>query len=164
MTDLRQLVARLLTAISVLVFVVLLIDVLWGVLTRYAFGHQAPWSEELARLLLVWLSMLGTALAYGQHSHLGVDILLQNITPEARRLAEIAIHAIVLTFVAAVMVYGGTQLFLERLDAGQVMATLPVRKAWMYLAIPTSGAAMTVFAFDSLVSALRGTTVAAPEV
>jgi TRAP-type C4-dicarboxylate transport system permease small subunit len=155
MTSLRLLSLRSLAALSVSVFAVLVIDVLWGVATRYVLGHQAPWTEELARLLLVWLSMLGTALAYAHGSHLGVDVVLEALAPPARTVATFTVHTLVLAFAFGVMVYGGTSLFLERLDAGQVMSTLPMRKAWMYLASPISGALMTVFAVDAIAALIR---------
>ncbi|HMS67214.1 MAG TPA: TRAP transporter small permease subunit, partial [Saprospiraceae bacterium] len=31
------------------------LDVLYGVVTRYVFGAQASWTEELARFLLIWI-------------------------------------------------------------------------------------------------------------
>lgn len=157
MAGLKALTARLLGTLSVVVFVTLVVDVLWGVFTRYALGQQAAWSEELARLLLVWLSMLGTALAYAHRSHLGVDVLLLSLAAPARQLATLSIGLFVLVFAGGVMVYGGTTLFLERLDAGQVMSTLPIRKAWMYLSIPTSGLFMALLAFDDLLATLRST-------
>jgi TRAP-type C4-dicarboxylate transport system permease small subunit len=155
MTHLRTLASQLLATLSVVVFAVLVVDVLWGVFTRYALGHQAPWTEEFARLLLVWLSMLGTALAYAHRSHLGVDVLLVSLAQPARHLAALAIYLLVLAFAAGVMVYGGSTLFLERLDAGQVMSTLPMRKAWMYLAIPVAGLLTSVFALDDILAEAR---------
>jgi TRAP-type C4-dicarboxylate transport system permease small subunit len=155
MTAIRLLTLRLLGILSTVVFVILVIDVLWGVFTRYALGHQAPWSEEIARLLLVWLSMLGTALAYATKGHLGVDTLHQIVTPEARRYAEITTHLLVLIFAAGPMFWGGLTLFLERMDAGQVMATMPLRKAWVYLSIPVSGFVISIFAVLALVETVR---------
>jgi TRAP-type C4-dicarboxylate transport system permease small subunit len=99
--------------------------------------------------------MLGTALAYAHGSHLGVDVVLEALAPPARTVATFTVHTLVLAFAFGVMVYGGTSLFLERLDAGQVMSTLPMRKAWMYLAIPISGALMTVFAVDAIAALIR---------
>ena len=40
----------------------LVVDVVWGVLTRYVGGEQASWTEELARFLLIWVSLLGGSL------------------------------------------------------------------------------------------------------
>jgi TRAP-type C4-dicarboxylate transport system permease small subunit len=149
---LTGLTTRVVAGGSAAVFLALVVDVLWGVLTRYALGAQAPWTEELARLLLVWLSMLGTALAYANAAHLGVDTLLQALSPDARRLTHASIHGIVGIFAAVVMLYGGTTLFLERLAANQVMTALPIAKAWVYLAIPISGALVTLVALDGVVA------------
>jgi TRAP-type C4-dicarboxylate transport system permease small subunit len=160
----RSLASQLLAAFSVVTFVVLVLDVLWGVFTRYAIGQQAPWSEEVARLLLVWLSMLGTALAYVHRSHLGVDVLLVSLAPPARHVALVVIYLLVITFALGVMGYGGAALFLERLDSGQVMSTLPMRKAWMYLAIPVSGVLMGIVAIGDLVQQLRSGLSDAPAV
>ncbi|MHC5158432.1 MAG: TRAP transporter small permease, partial [Planctomycetota bacterium] len=57
----RIALCRLLEAALILAVAVLVLDVLWGVFTRYALSEQAKWSEELARFLLVWISLLGGA-------------------------------------------------------------------------------------------------------
>lgn len=152
----KNFAARTLGALCVLIFLVLVLDVLWGVLTRYAFGQQAHWSEELARLLLVWLAMIGASLAYIEKSHLGVDVLTRLLDHQARRLADVITHAMVFLFAAAVMVYGGSILFLDRWESGQVMAALPIKKAWFYLSVPISGGLIALFALDLLAGTLSG--------
>jgi TRAP-type C4-dicarboxylate transport system permease small subunit len=147
---LTRLATRSLGLLSVVIFTVLVIDVLWGVATRYLLGHQATWSEELARMLLVWLSLLGAALAYAQRSHLGVDSLVIALDPLARRIAAMTSHLVVLLFALGAMVYGGGVLFLDRYQAGQMLSAMPILKAWVYLAVPVSGALMTIFALDAL--------------
>ena len=69
----RIVLCRLLEAALILAVVVLVVDVLWGVFTRKVLGDQAQWSEELARFLLIWISLLGGAVAFGEKAHLGVD-------------------------------------------------------------------------------------------
>ena len=59
----RKAMTRILQWIVIALMGVLVLDVLWGVLSRYAFGQQAKWSEELARLLLVWVSLFGASVA-----------------------------------------------------------------------------------------------------
>ena len=145
-----QLTSRALGVLSVLIFTVLVVDVLWGVATRYVLGSQATWSEELARFLLVWISLLGAALAYAERSHLGVDALVLALDPLARRVAVLTSHLLVLLFAAGVMVYGGSVLFLDRYQAGQMLSAIPILKAWVYLSVPVSGGLITVFAVDAL--------------
>ena len=127
----------------------LVINVLWGVLTRYLFGDQARWSEELARLLMVWLVFLGAVLSLARQEHLGVDLLLQKLHPEVRPAALLCVHVAVLAFAAAVLGYGGMQLTLQRWEAGQTLPALGINKSWFYLAIPISGVFMTLVGVES---------------
>jgi TRAP-type C4-dicarboxylate transport system permease small subunit len=147
--------ARALGALCIVIFLALVLVVLWGVATRYLAGHQAVWSEELARVLLVWLSMVGAALAYIENSHLGVDVLTRPMTPDARRIAHVVSHACVFLFAAGVMLWGGAELFLERWHSGQVMSAMQIRKAWFYLSVPVSGLLIALFALDAAVMSSR---------
>ena len=44
-----------------------------GVLARYAWSEPLTWSDELASMLFLWLSILGAVLAFqrGQHMRMG---------------------------------------------------------------------------------------------
>jgi TRAP-type C4-dicarboxylate transport system permease small subunit len=161
---LKQISARALGGVSVVIFTVLVADVLWGVATRYLLGSQATWSEELARLLLVWISLLGAALAYAERSHLGVDALVVAVDPFAQRIAILTSHLLVLLFAIGVMVYGGGALFVDRYQAGQMLSAIPILKAWVYLSVPVSGVLITIFAVDALATSWSGDAEAlAPE-
>ena len=159
----RSFAASALGAIAVAVFTLLVLDVLWGVASRYLLGSQARWSEELARLLMVWLAMLGAALAYLEQKHLGVDVLMRQLHPDAQRVAQVFVHGIVLVFAAAVLCYGGGQLVTQRFESGQLLPALGISKAWFYLAIPISGALICLFSIESMIDAARGRFVIRPD-
>lgn len=148
--------SRSLGYLCVLIFSLLVIDVLWGVATRYLLGHQAYWTEELARFLLVWLAMIGAALAYIDNKHLGVDIVTRSLDPSARRIANLVTHLAVFGFAAGVMVYGGAGLFVERWNSGQTMAALEIKKAWFYLSLPVSGLLISIFSLDAAIATALG--------
>jgi TRAP-type C4-dicarboxylate transport system permease small subunit len=145
-------------------FVVLLFTVIWGVLTRYLFGDQARWTEELARFLLVWVSFLGAALAYARRQHLGIDLLVNRFDPWTRRIAECIVHALVALFAFVVMGFGGFELVVERFNSGQLLPSLGVSKAWQYLVVPISGLMIGLLALIHLVETARGREVAGTEV
>jgi len=71
-----------LNLVLIVAVALLVADVVWGVFTRYALGGQAKWTEELARFLLVWISLLGGAVAFGTKGHLGVDYFVGKLHPE----------------------------------------------------------------------------------
>lgn len=132
-------------------FLVLTLDVLWGVFSRYVLGQQGRWTEELALYLLVWVSLLGASLAYSEGSHLGVDYLVQKLDPAARQLSKVLVELLVLGFSAFVLVRGGVALVSETLASGQVSPALGLRMGYVYLAVPLSGLCFAVFALEKLV-------------
>ena len=56
---LKQGSLRLLNLILIAAVAVLVLDVLLGVASRYLWGAQVKWTEELATILLIWVSFLG---------------------------------------------------------------------------------------------------------
>ena len=77
----------LLETLVILVVMVLVIDVLWGVFTRFVLDSPSRWTEEIARLLLIWVALLGAAVAYGRREHLGFDYLVEQLDQGAQAVA-----------------------------------------------------------------------------
>lgn len=157
----KHLTALALGWIAIAVFLVLVLDVLWGVLTR-ALGDQASWTEELARFLLVWVSFLGGAIAYLDDKHLGVDILVTGFDSGARRVSRVITHALVFAFSLVVLGIGGSMLVQARWESGQILPALGISKAWFYLAVPVSGFLISLFALGNVVAHLVGGEETAP--
>ncbi|MFC7337297.1 TRAP transporter small permease [Haloferula chungangensis] len=153
---LQRVLGRVLGGICVVVFAVLVVDVLWGVFTRQVLNEQPAWTEELARLLLVWLAILGGVLAYSGDRHLGVDVLVSHFDPATRKRAHAVGHICVFAFSVGVLLIGGIELFRDRLSSGQMMATLGIRKAWFYLVLPVGGGLIALLAVEKTIAALIG--------
>lgn len=152
----QRLLLRTLGGICVVVFAVLVLVVMWGVFTRQILEDQPAWTEELARLLLVWLAILGGVLAYSGDRHLGVDLLVSRFDLSSRRIAIAVGHALVFGFSTCVLLIGGIELFIERLDSGQMMATLGIRKAWFYFVLPVGGGLISLLAIEKILATLSG--------
>lgn len=156
---LRKLRAGLTRSLEVFIIVtmgLLVVDVVWGVFTRYALGEQAKWSEELARFLLVWVALLGGAMAFGTKAHLGVDYFVNQLHPEARRVTAVIAHLVVLFFAAVVLLYGGARVVSEALDLEQTTPALGWRMGHVYLALPISGFFVVLYGLENLVATVIG--------
>lgn len=134
----------------VTVFLILVIDVVWGVGSRYLFGAQASWSEELARLLMVWLALLGAALAAREDRHLGLDVIVRTWPDDVQRLGRLFVAVMIILFAGGIMAWGGAQLVEQRFASGQTLPALGIARGWFYLALPVSGALITLFMLESL--------------
>jgi TRAP-type C4-dicarboxylate transport system permease small subunit len=145
----------LLSAVLIVLFAALTLDVLWGVFTRYTVeAGQARWTEELATTLLVWVSFLGAALVYGENGHLGLDYFVGKLDSAARRLADCIACLLVLIFAGVVLVYGGWLLVDRALDAGQLLPALGWKKAYGYAVVPISGLFFVFYAIEGAANAL----------
>ncbi|MFM7180325.1 MAG: TRAP transporter small permease [Verrucomicrobiales bacterium] len=150
----KQITARALGWLAIVVFLILTLDVLLGVFSRKILGDQIRWTEELARFLLVWVSFLGGAIAYIDEKHLGVDLLVERLHPQARKLSRLLVHLLVFAFSLFVMGVGGTKLVIDRFDAGQLLPALQIDKAWFYLGVPISGYLIALFALGNVIALL----------
>jgi len=132
----------------------LVLDVVWGVVTRYAMGRQAQWTEELARFLLVWVALLGGAVAFGTKGHLGVDYFVGKFHPDAQNLLAVVAHLIVLFFAVAVFIFGGIRVVTDALAMEQMTPALGWKMGHVYLALPIAGVFMALFAIENLIETL----------
>ncbi|SMP46252.1 TRAP-type C4-dicarboxylate transport system, small permease component [Neorhodopirellula lusitana] len=153
-SKLKTMMTKLLEVVLIIAVALLVLDVVWGVFTRYAMGQQANWTEELARYLLVWVSLLGGAVAFGTKGHLGVDYFVSKFHPDARKLMAIVGDLIVLFFAGAIFLYGGCRLVGDTLAMEQVTPALGWKMGYVYLALPLSGFFMVLYTVDNLIETI----------
>ena len=145
----------------------LVVDVVWGVVTRYVLGQQASWTEELARFLLVWVALLGGAVAFSTKGHLGVDFFVGKFDPGVRKQLAVFSHCVVLFFAVAIFVVGGSRVVFDALALEQVTPALNWKMGHVYLVVPISGCFMVLFTIENLLETLKspgtGSETADPE-
>jgi TRAP-type C4-dicarboxylate transport system permease small subunit len=145
--------ARGLEIVTTLLFALLVLDVLWGVISRYWPGiPPSDWTEELGIYLLVWVSLLGSALTFRGRGHLGVDFFVSMFDPQARRWAAIVGELCVLAFAGFALCYGGYRLVTDALASGQLTPVLQWKTGYFYLAVPISGVFFVAFAVEHLLT------------
>ena len=69
-----------------------------NVVTRYGFNKNILWALELTVFLFGWLVLLGASYAVKKGSHLGVDIAVNLLAPQPRRLLGLVAVAICIAF------------------------------------------------------------------
>jgi TRAP-type C4-dicarboxylate transport system permease small subunit len=143
--------ARGLELLITMLFAALVLDVLWGVISRYVPGIvPSDWTEELGIYLLVWVSLLGGALTYRAQGHLGVDYFVSLFDPLAQRWAAVVVELCVLVFAGFALCYGGYRLVDDTLASGQLTPVLQWKTGYFYLAVPLSGLFFVGFAIEHL--------------
>lgn len=110
------------------------------VVTRYVTADPIIWSEEVARYLFVWITLIGAAAGVRSHAHFGLDILRRYVPP--LRTALGALTMLVVAGFLALLLYTGISE--TRQAALQLSPALQVRMHWAYLALPV-GAALALW-------------------
>jgi TRAP-type C4-dicarboxylate transport system permease small subunit len=133
--------------------VVLSIDLLLGVFSRYVMVRTFTWYDEIARGCFVWLTFLGAAVGVKRAAHFRLHILVDRLSPRLRQAAEILLPLVVIIF-AGVLIHHGL-VFLE-LGKFQQTPVMGLPKTWIYVAIPIGGALMILYSLKPLWRAIRG--------
>ncbi|MCF7974631.1 MAG: TRAP transporter small permease [Phycisphaerae bacterium] len=145
MTKLKNILDKCLEVLVMVSVAVLVIDVLWQVFTRFIMGDPSSWTEELATFLLIWVALLGSAVALGRGAHLGIDYFVSKLDDKVRIKTELFVFAVVALFSLLVMVIGGIGLVARTLELNQISVALKIPMGYVYLAIPISGAFLVLY-------------------
>ena len=121
---------------------VMAVAVFVNVVLRYGFGDGVPASEELSRLLFVWMVFIGATAAYPLGEHMAFTALLRPFEQRSPRFLSFVtrvIHALVV-FTCALIAWGSWQQVVVGLDStsvvmGYPMALLPLPAFLCALAI-----------------------------
>ncbi|GHC32744.1 C4-dicarboxylate ABC transporter permease [Kushneria pakistanensis] len=143
---------RLLGAMLIVLFFLLVVVVTVQVGSRYLTDTPTTATDEMARFALIWLGLLGAAYASGRMRHLSIDLLPEALAWPARRWLLCFLQLLVLFFAGYIMVYGGGSLVVTTLSTAQTTPVLGWYMGWIYLALPLSG---TFIAFHACLQMLR---------
>lgn len=152
LTRINVVLTRVLESLAILAMGILVMDVVWGVVTRYLMGAQAEWTEELARFLLIWVALLGGALAFRQREHLGIDFLVGSMTADVNQNMRRFKQVIICLTAALVFLYGGSRVVFDALAAEQTTPALGWKMGYVYSCVPIAGVFILMFAMEELFS------------
>jgi tripartite ATP-independent transporter DctM subunit len=92
-------------AATILVMAVQVVVVLAGVIFRYAVNRPIAGSDEIATLVLVWLTFLGGAVAQRRRSHPSVSLFVERLDPRVLPYVDAATRLVEVFFFACVCWY-----------------------------------------------------------
>jgi len=107
------------------------------IVMRFGFSTGASWMEEIARVIFVWVVMLGAAAAMRRGSHIRLGFGLQLLPVKARPAAALLGNLLLLAFCLATAWYG-TKLVLSLLRIPYILPSSGMSMFWAYLSVPVS--------------------------
>lgn len=80
--------------------------VITQVVSRYVFNSPFSWTEESARLLMVWLTFLAAMFVSSRRAHITVDLLATLVPPKAARVVGLFAELVVIATAIVMSVAG----------------------------------------------------------
>ncbi|MEN8122195.1 MAG: TRAP transporter small permease [Bacteroidota bacterium] len=157
---------NILEKILVSLMVILVLDVLWQVISRYvnkfmaAIEMQIPtklyaFTDELAGFLLVWVALLGGAYATGKKQHLAIELLATKLSDKNNKKLNLLINFMIFVFSVGALIIGGGWLVYTRFYLGQVSAAMELPIGIVYLVLPISGMIISYYVIEEFVSLVK---------
>ena len=114
----------------------IVLDVTLMVVARYILGATFAWTEELARVLFLWLIFLGASVGISREAHVAVDSLVAFLPSLYREIIEFLVDVVVAATCVMLLTSG---LDLVQLSTS-ILPALGWPEAWRYAVIPLAAA------------------------
>lgn len=120
------------------------------VFSRYVLNHSLFWSEELARIILIWLTFFGSTVAYYHGLHPGVDTVFRRLPGNFKQVVELISHLAGMVLFTVMVVWGAKFAWFVRL---QITPALNLPKWFVMAVVPVCGIIFLIHALAGICKA-----------
>jgi TRAP-type C4-dicarboxylate transport system permease small subunit len=143
---------KFLEAIVILLMAALALEVTIGVVFRWA-GHSLVWYDEIASVLLAWLTFYGSALAAAKRAHIGCPEVVAMLPPRARFALRIVAEILVIAFFLLITWMGYS--ILDVLATDNLVSIPAISVQYTQSVIPVSGVLIVLAELLTMPAVLR---------
>ena len=150
-----------LTGVTALAFLSMTALVCLQVFYRYVLNSPLTGSEEAARALLIYIVMLGSAVAVGNRAHMAIRYFYEKFPRLLQKMAAFIYFASIL-FIASLFIIKGNDLAQRTMM--QTTPALQIPKGLIIYAFPIGGVLMFLYALAPMLQLLFVSKDAPPSV
>lgn len=161
MKKIYRLFVRVLVSVVTCIYVATIVCLLVQVAARYVFRVPTPWSEELARYLLITLTVVGAGEVSRRGDHLGVFFVRDSIHGKAKVILMIGIKLVEILFMAVISI-GIVQAY--RINGDVVANTMKwFKMRWLFVGLGFGNTMMLLYSLRDLIELLVSLRRGVPE-
>jgi TRAP-type C4-dicarboxylate transport system permease small subunit len=117
----------------------LFILVIAQILFRYVIKISAPWTEEAARYLMIWMALLAAGLAFQKGQHFNIDFITSRLRPHVQKQISLLTTFLTSIFILCIIIWG---IPFAILGFFTISPGLKITMFLPYLAVPVAGVVM----------------------
>ncbi|GAK07336.1 TRAP transporter small permease [Geomicrobium sp. JCM 19038] len=143
---------RIVENITALLLALMVLAVFVQIVSRALFNMSFPWTEELARYLMIWVTFLGASFAFQYGAHISIEAFVTRLKQQWSQILHVIV-AIVCTAFFFILILKG----IEMMDRSMIQrsAALGIPMGYVYSVIPLSGCLMILNLIDVTMKALK---------
>jgi TRAP-type C4-dicarboxylate transport system permease small subunit len=132
---------RVMFAFLNLCIFIMTMSVIAQIVARSVFNSPLPWTEEIARIMMVWVVFTGASVLYDRTSngHIMIDSLMLVLPPKVVTAIERVTNVLIVVFLVLLVIYG---IILTQRTQMSVFAATGLSVAVIYMAVPINAVIM----------------------
>ncbi|MGJ9460350.1 TRAP transporter small permease [Oceanobacillus sp. CF4.6] len=138
---------RILLVFSLTVLAMMVIIIIYQVFARQILQAAPAWTEEISRLLFVWVSFLGVAYGFKEKLHIAVGLVVNALPDKVQDIFDYFAKILIIGF-GVILIYYGWQFTI--LTGNSTMPATGLPSSALYVIIPVSGFFVVLNGIDLL--------------
>jgi TRAP-type C4-dicarboxylate transport system permease small subunit len=119
------------------------------IVARFILMVSIPWTDELARYLMIWAAFVGLGVAYRKRELICVAFFVEKLPSHLLKVALLLSDFLCSIFAIIIVIYG-VQLCFQ--NAAQVSPSMRISLGIIYAVVPLGCLLFLLFAFESVFS------------
>lgn len=130
---------------------IMTVAIVYQVFMRYLFRLAPPWSEELARSLMVWMTFLLAPLIYKRNMFVNLDVILDRLSPFWVKTIRFT-HVLLEMLVIVVLLYLSWKFMLN--GRYSMSASLGVKMTYIFAVLPVGCGMLLLVGIEKIIDFL----------
>jgi TRAP-type C4-dicarboxylate transport system permease small subunit len=122
------------------------------IVARFILMVSIPWTDELARYLMIWASFVGLGVAYRKKELICVEFFREKLPPDLLKMSLLISDLLCSIFAIIIVIYG-VKLCVQNVP--QASASMRISLGIIYAIIPLGCLLFLLFVFESVSSYFR---------
>lgn len=136
--------------LGIALMILMILTLSAGVFARFVINKPIFWTDEFARIVLIWSIFIGAALGFRKGSpidHIRIDYFVSMLPLRLRKITDLVAWSVCVLFCIAIIVVG-IGFFVKTISIPT--AALEISRGFIYISIPIFAVMSLGFLFDLL--------------
>lgn len=125
--------------LSGILFGVLLVILIVQIFSRQILNEPLLWSEELSRLIFVYIAILGVILGIKHNQHVAIDIIVEKLPLKIQKKIEVLANILIIITIALLFIIG---VKITQRKSSLELLSLGISAKYLYGALPVGAVIM----------------------